>query len=107
MSLKCSAISNPIAIISWYVDGNLLLFPPNDKHPGHSYYNNEQNHQGPWIESTNNHPYSSGSYIHMNEIVSHVNISNIRVQDSGEWKCVASNLLSSVSHSARLNIYGK
>lgn len=100
--MKCSAIGNPIPTIFWFVDGNLLS--PSGAIPS-------EHDQGGrlWPESNNNnnHHYSSASFIQMNEIISHVNISSIRVQDSGEWKCIASNLLSSTSHSARLNIYGE
>lgn len=93
VSLKCSAFGNPRPTITFYNDGDLVLSPT------------AEDDQGPWRKSSN-HPYASGSYVHMNEIVSHVNISSIRVEDSGEWKCVASNLLSSAAHSARLNVYG-
>ncbi|XP_035702797.1 Down syndrome cell adhesion molecule-like protein Dscam2 isoform X2 [Folsomia candida] len=94
VSLKCSAFGNPRPTITFYNDGDLVLSPT------------AEDDQGPWRKSSN-HPYASGSYVHMNEIVSHVNISSIRVEDSGEWKCVASNLLSSAAHSARLNVYGR
>ena len=41
------------------------------------------------------------------EVVSHVNISRVEVQDGGLYQCTASNRAGIASHSARLNIYGK
>jgi len=50
---------------------------------------------------------SVGSYrIKTSETVSFLNISNSRVEDSGVYKCEASNLAGSAYHSSRLNIYG-
>jgi hypothetical protein len=39
--------------------------------------------------------------------MSHVNISSTRVQDGGLYTCKATNSLGSVTHAARLNIYGE
>ncbi len=41
------------------------------------------------------------------DVVSHVNISKVSVQDGGLYECTASNRAGSVRHSARLNVYGK
>jgi hypothetical protein len=51
--------------------------------------------------------YSVGSYRQFTETVSHVNITSVRVEDGGAYQCTAFNLLGRLSHSARLNIYGK
>uniref|UniRef100_T1GXH8 Ig-like domain-containing protein n=1 Tax=Megaselia scalaris TaxID=36166 RepID=T1GXH8_MEGSC len=40
------------------------------------------------------------------DIISHVNISHVTVEDGGEYECVAVNRAGKTSHSARLNIYG-
>lgn len=40
------------------------------------------------------------------DVVSHLNISNVRVQDGGHYSCRAVNSLGSAEHGARLNIYG-
>lgn len=40
-------------------------------------------------------------------IVSHLNISGVRVEDGGLYECRASNSKGHSSHSARLNVYGK
>jgi len=48
-----------------------------------------------------------GQYVTLNgDVVSHVNITTTRLEDGGEFKCVANNKLGSTAHSARLNIYG-
>lgn len=41
------------------------------------------------------------------DIISHVNISHVTVEDGGEYECIAFNRAGKSSHSARLNIYGK
>ncbi|CAL8129113.1 unnamed protein product [Orchesella dallaii] len=87
VSLKCSAIGNPIPRITWSIDG-LLISPQ------------EQIYQYSRI--------SVASYQQRNgETVSHLNISTVQVEDSGVYKCEASNLVGNSSHSARLNIYGR
>ena len=49
-----------------------------------------------------------GQYVTVHgEVVSHVNISQVSVQDGGLYQCQASNRAGSAGHSARLNIYGK
>ena len=96
VSLKCSATGNPIPDLSWYVDGTELVSTWASKDdPLEARY---------WQISDR---YSVGSYRQFTEIVSHVNITNVRVEDGGAYQCMASNLLGRVSHSARLNIYGK
>jgi len=108
VSLKCSAVGNPIPIISWFVDGKKLSPRENDEdlaswNPTRSFQQTHHHHQ----QQQYNHRYSIGSYQALNEIISQVNISSVRVEDSGEYKCVASNLLSSSVHLSRLNVYGK
>ena len=41
------------------------------------------------------------------DVVSHVNISRVRVEDGGQYKCKASNRAGEMEHRARLNIYGE
>lgn len=49
-----------------------------------------------------------GQYVTIHgDVISHVNISHVMVEDGGEYSCIASNRAGKVSHSARLNVYGK
>lgn len=49
-----------------------------------------------------------GQYVTVHgDVISHVNISHVMVEDGGEYSCVAENRAGKVTHSARLNIYGK
>lgn len=49
-----------------------------------------------------------GQYITVHgDVISHVNISNVMVEDGGEYACIATNRAGRVQHAARLNIYGK
>jgi len=52
--------------------------------------------------------YLIGQYVTLHgDIVSHLNISQVLVEDGGEYTCTANNRAGTTSHSARLNIYGK
>jgi hypothetical protein len=49
-----------------------------------------------------------GQYVTIHDdVISHVNISNLKEEDGGEYACAARNSVSQVSHSARINVYGK
>lgn len=39
-------------------------------------------------------------------VVSHLNITGVRVEDGGLYECKAINLKGHTTHSARLNVYG-
>lgn len=48
-----------------------------------------------------------GQYVTVHgDVISHVNISAVRVEDGGEYRCSAVNRVAKVHHAARLNIYG-
>ncbi|XP_022918386.1 cell adhesion molecule Dscam2 isoform X1 [Onthophagus taurus] len=80
VSLKCSATGNPTPQISWTLDG----FPL----PSHGRF-------------------VIGQYVTVHgDVISHVNISHVMVEDGGEYTCTAENRAGKTSHSARLNIYG-
>ncbi|XP_078048429.1 cell adhesion molecule Dscam2 [Augochlora pura] len=80
VSLKCVATGNPTPHFSWTLDGFPL--PQNDR-------------------------FMIGQYVTVHgEVISHVNISVVHVEDGGEYRCSASNRVAKVYHSARLNIYG-
>uniref|UniRef100_A0A1I8MHL2 Uncharacterized protein n=1 Tax=Musca domestica TaxID=7370 RepID=A0A1I8MHL2_MUSDO len=80
VSLKCSAAGNPTPQISWTLDGFPL--PSNGR-------------------------FMIGQYITVHgDVISHVNITHVMVEDGGEYSCIAENRAGRVQHSARLNIYG-
>ncbi|CAH1181312.1 unnamed protein product [Phyllotreta striolata] len=80
VSLKCSASGNPTPQISWTLDGFSL--------PSHGRF-------------------VIGQYVTVHgDVISHVNISHVMVEDGGEYMCTAENRAGQSSHSARLNIYG-
>ena len=81
VSLKCIAGGSPTPSVTWSLDG----FPV-----GHS----DKLVRGQYVGS-------DGS------VVSHVNISSVTVEDGGLYACSASNAVSTITHSARLNVYGK
>lgn len=48
-----------------------------------------------------------GQYVTVHDdVISHVNITNVRVEDGGEYTCSASNTVGVVTHSAKVNVYG-
>lgn len=48
-----------------------------------------------------------GQYVTLSsDVVSHVNITNVKPDDGGEFSCIAKSRAGESSHSARLNIYG-
>jgi len=48
-----------------------------------------------------------GQYVTVHgDVISHVNISAVRVEDGGEYRCSAVNRVAKAHHAARLNIYG-
>ena len=80
VSLRCSASGIPPPRITWLLDGGELM----------------------------SRGYVLGSYLDSeNNVISHMNISSVRVQHGGLYTCVARNVLGAVQHSAMLNIYGK
>ncbi|XP_055378995.1 cell adhesion molecule Dscam2 isoform X4 [Condylostylus longicornis] len=80
VSLKCSATGNPTPQVSWTLDGFPL--PSNGR-------------------------FMIGQYVTVQgDVISHVNISHVMVEDGGEYACIAENRAGKVTHSARLNIYG-
>lgn len=61
----------------------------------------------PILDVTSLHRYAMGQYVDITgDVISHLNISHVRADDGGLYKCTAANSVGSVSHSARLNIFG-
>ncbi|GLG97376.1 Protein sidekick [Gryllus bimaculatus] len=80
VSLKCVASGSPTPQIKWTLDGFKL--PQTDR-------------------------FVIGQYVPMNgDVVSHVNITNVRAEDGGTYQCTATNRVGEVTHSAQLNVYG-
>ena len=49
-----------------------------------------------------------GQYVTIHgDVVSHVNISRVRIEDGGQYACAVANRAGAVRHTARLNVYGK
>lgn len=62
----------------------------------------------PIVDVSALHRYAIGQFVDMSgDVISHLNISHVRTDDGGLYKCIAANSVASVSHSARLNIYGE
>ncbi|XP_006558173.1 dscam family member AbsCAM isoform X3 [Apis mellifera] len=80
VSLKCSAAGNPTPQVTWALDGFAL--PTNGR-------------------------FMIGQYVTVHgDVISHVNISHVMVEDGGEYSCMAENRAGKVIHAARLNVYG-
>ncbi|XP_072747750.1 dscam family member AbsCAM isoform X4 [Anoplolepis gracilipes] len=80
VSLKCSAAGNPTPQVSWALDGFPL--PTNGR-------------------------FVIGQYVTVHgDVISHVNISHVMVEDGGEYSCTAENRAGKMTHAARLNVYG-
>lgn len=61
----------------------------------------------PILDVTSLHRYAMGQYVDASgDVISHLNISHVRTDDGGLYRCTATNTVGSVSHSARLNIFG-
>lgn len=55
----------------------------------------------------NNDRLMIGQYVTLSsDVVSHVNITNVKPEDGGEYACIAKSRAGESTHSARLNIYG-
>ncbi|KAL1110124.1 hypothetical protein AAG570_008201, partial [Ranatra chinensis] len=80
VSLKCIATGNPTPQITWGLDGYPL--PQNDR-------------------------FVIGQYVTVSgDVISHVNLSKVSVEDGGMYMCTASNRAGSVFHQAPLRVYG-
>ncbi|XP_065334191.1 cell adhesion molecule Dscam2-like isoform X1 [Cloeon dipterum] len=81
VSLKCIATGNPTPQLRWTLDGFPL--PQSER-------------------------FVMGQYVTIHgDVISHVNISTVQVEDGGNYQCTAKNKVGEVSHSADLRIYGR
>lgn len=81
VSLRCVASGNPPPQFTWMLDGGPLL------------------PRGGYILGSHLDP--------SDDVISHLNISVVRVQHGGVYTCLARNPLGSAGHSAALNVYGE
>ncbi|KAG8172325.1 hypothetical protein JTE90_024120, partial [Oedothorax gibbosus] len=80
ISFKCISTGNPVPRVTWYLDDAVIG-------------------QSPRI--------TAGDYVSdMGHVISFLNITEIRVEDSGEYQCHVVNDVGSVFHASRLNVYG-
>lgn len=80
VSLQCVATGTPLPQITWTLDG----YPVPD---------NDRVRVGDYVSRSGN-------------VVSHVNISSVRVEDGGHYVCTAANEVGDLRHTGRLNVYG-
>ncbi|GBP44660.1 Hemicentin-2 [Eumeta japonica] len=80
LRLKCVASGNPTPDIAWQLDGEKLG-------------SGERLQIGQFVTADGN-------------VESHLNISSVHTNDGGLYTCLATSKVGSVSHSARINVYG-
>ena len=62
----------------------------------------------PSLIFTNQNRFQMGQYVSSHgDVISHVNITSVRVTDGGLYECAAHNDAGTTAHAARLNIYGR
>ncbi|ERL85186.1 hypothetical protein D910_02608, partial [Dendroctonus ponderosae] len=84
VSLRCSAIGFPPPQFKWLLDGQ------------------------PFADLKPDHRYAISQYMdYTGDVIAHLNITSVRVEDGGLYTCRASNKMGFVEHSARLNVYGR
>ncbi|CAL1295071.1 unnamed protein product, partial [Larinioides sclopetarius] len=80
ISLKCISTGNPVPSVTWYVDDTIVGLSPR---------------------------ITAGDYVNdAGHVISFLNITDIRVEDSGEYQCHVANDVGSTYHASRLNVYG-
>ncbi|XP_055947649.1 cell adhesion molecule Dscam2-like isoform X2 [Argiope bruennichi] len=80
VSLRCSASGNPLPQVTWFLDD--VSIPDAIR-------------------------FRVGDYVTSDgHVMSYVNVTDIHVEDGGEYTCSAENAVSSVRHTARIDVYG-
>ena len=79
-ALRCIAAGNPTPVVNWTLDGEPV------KHKTHVSFGDFTDLSG--------------------DVISYVNITSVRLEDGGEYRCIVSNDVGEVEHTARLNVYG-
>ncbi|KAG6449961.1 hypothetical protein O3G_MSEX006309 [Manduca sexta] len=88
VALKCSAVGEPPPRFRWTLDGQTI--------PSH--------HGAVITEGRESSPSGIGS--NSNYVLSTLSLSSARVEHGGRYECRATNSHGTVSHAARLNVYG-
>lgn len=99
VSLRCTSLASPLAPITWSVDEQAVANSARYRFGDFVVGSGSGSSSSP-LKSSTNHLQSS-------RLVSHFNITSVRVEDGGLYRCTAANVAGSVAHSARLNVYGK
>ncbi|KAF8789149.1 Down syndrome cell adhesion molecule-like [Argiope bruennichi] len=79
-SLQCISNGNPVPSVTWYLDGAIVK-------------------QNPRMTASD---YTSDA----GDVVSFLNITDIQIEDSGEYQCHVTNDVGVVFHANRVNVYG-
>ncbi|XP_055315179.1 cell adhesion molecule Dscam2 isoform X2 [Sitodiplosis mosellana] len=83
VSFKCTATGSPPPQFIWQLDSQ------------------------PIIEVSSLARYAIGQYVDISgDVISHLNITHVRPEDGGLYKCVCSNSMGTAEYSTRLNVYG-
>lgn len=88
--MRCSSKGSPLAQIEWSVDRLPIS-------------SSARFHFGDFVTEAKVTDNEGGEKM----LVSHFNISSVRVEDGGLYRCTAKNVAGQVYHEARLNVYGK
>ena len=71
------------------------------------YETSEKNLTSFSVHTTYRFRFLIGQYVTIHgDVVSHVNISRVRIEDGGQYTCAVANRAGDVRHAARLNVYG-
>ena len=85
MSLICVAAGNPPPTVSWTLDDTALTTTDDDDDP---------------------HYQIVSSVTPDGDVVSYVNVSDVRVTDGGTYRCTATNRVGVQSFAGKLHVYG-
>lgn len=101
VSLRCTSVGSPLAQIEWSVDrlpiANSARFRFGD------FVTKSQMLKQDGLFTPSSLPSAVGTEV----LVSHFNISSVRVEDGGLYRCMAKNVAGYAYHEARLNVVGK
>ncbi|XP_022253159.1 Down syndrome cell adhesion molecule-like protein Dscam2 isoform X3 [Limulus polyphemus] len=81
VSLKCVAIGSPLPQVFWTLDGAAL---------------------------PSNRRLQTGDFVDVNgTLISFVNVSDLRLEDGGNYQCLANNQIATATHEARIDVIGR